>query len=64
MHKNERAQMQTYTYQQTACSFGPKSPGVVTVIAYVIGLNEQNKNNLRYYWFLQWKTGQEEAPRL
>lgn len=42
--------------------FRPTSPRVVTVIAYVIGLNEQNKNKLRCYWFIQWKTGQEKSP--
>lgn len=55
----------THTYTHTCntdCLFRPTSPRVVTVIAYVIGLNEQNKNKLRCYWFIQWKTGQEKSP--
>lgn len=39
----------THTLTQTDCLSNSKSPRVVTVIAYVIGLNEQNKNKLRYH---------------
>lgn len=38
-----------HTMTQTDCLSNSKPPGVVTVTAYVIGLNEQNKNKPQYH---------------
>ena len=48
-HTHTHTDTNTHTLTQTDCLSNSKSPRVVTVIAYVIGLNEQNKNKLRYH---------------